>query len=90
MRLSQIRKTWSYLSQTEKESLIEATNVRRIEAFNVRKAKATKKKAKTTRKKSTSKRAPKTPEGLLELTKNMTPEERKNFELMIQTMQHGK
>lgn len=85
MRLAQLKKSWTMMSVTEKLDLIEQTNDRRMETFQIRTTKAVKKKRKasTSRKKSVSKKA-KTPEGLLELMKNMTPEEKKNFQLMIQ------
>lgn len=83
MKLSQLRKSWIACSDREKLELIEETNERRIQAFEIKKKKKSKKRKSGGGKKRKSS-TPKTPEGLMELMKNMSPEEKKNFQLMIQ------
>lgn len=89
MRLNQLRKSWLNLSTEEKLQLVERTNERRLEAFEIVKNKRETKAVKAKRKKSRSSKKPKTAAGLQEFMKNMTPEERENFKLAILTQNYG-
>ena len=79
MKLIELNNQWHSLSREEKLNLIEKTNERRIEAFNVRVAKKAKK---TTKRKTSTKK--KTPTDIFALLAKMSPSERENFKLMAQ------
>lgn len=80
------------MSQYEKLSIVEKSNERRLEAFEIVKSKRSRKKTKTKRKASRSSRRnskaiPKTAQGLMNLTKNMSKEEQENLKLFLLTQQ---
>lgn len=88
MYLSQIKKRWSYRSEVEKLDLIELSNERRIETFEIAKNKKSRggsRKRKSSGKRKSSKRrsTKKTPDDILELLKGLSPEERKNMEQIM-------
>lgn len=85
MRLEHLKKTWSQLNRGERISIIEASQERRLKAFNGRKKRATKSKKKKKRKskKRKSYTKPKSPEQLMKMKKKMSKEEWENFKLMV-------
>ncbi len=84
MQLADLKKQWNQLNRREKLEIIESSNLRREQAFEESQKKKRRKSSKK-RKKKSRKRSPKTAEGLARLLKDMTPEERENFNLMVQT-----
>ena len=95
MRLAQLRKQWSYLSSGEKIDLVSKSNDRRLETFEIVKNKRSNSGKKSTKRsksktRSSRKKTPTTAQGLLDLTKGMTEEERKNLEMYLLTQQQKK
>lgn len=81
MQLNSLKKQWNERTRTKKLEIIESSHVRRLESFEKKsKKKSSGRKKKVKRKKKT----PKTAEGLARLLKDMSPDERENFKLMIQ------
>lgn len=91
MRLAQLHKQWSYLSSYEKSEVVEKSNERRLEAFEIVKNKRSRKKTKSRSKSRKSSRSrsktPKTAEGLMKLTEGMSKEEQENLKLFLLTQQ---
>lgn len=87
MQLTDLKQQWHQLTRTQKLEIVERSNVRRAEAFEIRKNKGRKKSKKKSSSKSRKRKksTPKTAEGLARLLKDMSPEEVENFKLMIQT-----
>lgn len=80
MQLIDFKETWNELSRTVKLGIIESSNERRLEAFEISKQKKTR--SSSTRKKSRSKTKA-TPENFIKLMEKMSPEERDNMKMLL-------
>lgn len=85
MQLAEYKPRWDTLTRTQKLEIIEDSNDRRLQAFEVSKQKKRSGgRSKSTRKRS-SRGTPKTAEGFMELLKKMSPEERENMKMALIT-----